>query len=107
MLRKKFNKREADIFVKAKALRWKNRRGLAWAAMAGIFMVMIWALFKVPETRLSILSEIIIWFFMIMGSIVGAYMGFSTFDDKWQNDYKEAQEIVKSDLEAEDHNNNE
>lgn len=61
--------------------RWKNRRRMAWLCLVAIFVVMALALFKIPEDRLAVLSELIGWFFTVMASIIGAYVGFSTLDD--------------------------
>lgn len=64
---------------------WRNRRRMAYFSLFSIVIVTYWALFVVPEDRLKILEEIITWFFFIMGSVVGAYMGFSAYEKKWNN----------------------
>lgn len=64
---------------------WRNRRRMAYFSLFSIVIVTYWALFVVPENRLKILEEIITWFFFIMGSVVGAYMGFSAYEKKWNN----------------------
>jgi len=61
--------------------RWKNRRRMAWLCLIAIFIVMAIAMFKIPNDRLALLSELIGWFFTVMASIIGAYVGFSTLDD--------------------------
>ena len=66
--------------------RWKNRRRMAYISLVSILIVVGLSLFVVPIERLQVLEEVITWFFFIMGSIIGAYVGFSTFDDKWNKE---------------------
>lgn len=61
----------------------KARRRMAYIAIFSMNLVMLLIMFKVAPERLKILSEPIVWFFFVNGSIVGAYLGFSTvFDAK-------------------------
>lgn len=61
----------------------KNRRKMAWVALISIMVVTYLAFFHVSIERLKVLGEVITWFYFVMGSIVGAYLGFSTaFDMK-------------------------
>lgn len=62
---------------------WRNRRRMAYFSLFSIVLVTYWSLFIIPESRLRILGEVITWFFFIMGSVVGAYMGFSAYERKW------------------------
>ena len=66
--------------------RWKNRRRMAYISLFFLIFVAFLAIFVVPVERLKVLEEIITWFFFIMGSVIGAYVGFSTLDDKWNKD---------------------
>lgn len=62
---------------------WTNRRKMAWIALWAIIIVIGLLLFMpIPETRLTIINEPLVWFFLSMASIVGAYMGFSTWASK-------------------------
>ena len=63
-------------------LRWKNRRRMAWTALVSMIVVTALILFVVPEPRLALLSEPITWFFFSMASVIGAYMGFTTWASK-------------------------
>lgn len=67
------------------ALRWRHRRRMAYLALFAVFLVTYWAMFVIPIDRLNALDEVITWFFIVMGSIIGAYVGFSTLDDKWKD----------------------
>ena len=58
---------------------WRNRRRMAWLAFASIVVMALLCLFVVDPTRLEKLETVITWFMMAMASIVGAYMGFSTY----------------------------
>lgn len=61
--------------------RWENRRRMAWMSLVSIIAVTILILFTdlVPESRLQILSEVITWFYFSLASVIGAYMGFTTW----------------------------
>lgn len=65
--------------------RWKHRRRMAYIALCAILLVTYACLFKIETKKLDALEVIITWFYVTMGSIVGAYVGFATLDDKWQN----------------------
>jgi len=62
-------------------VRWTNRRRMAWTALVSMILVTILILFTdlVPDTRLKILSEVITWFYFCSVSVVGAYMGLTTY----------------------------
>lgn len=64
--------------------RWVHRRRMAYISLTAIIVATYFCLFKVSETRLNSISEIMTWFYISMGSVVGAYVGFRTLDDKWQ-----------------------
>ena len=70
--------------------RWKNRRHMAWVCMiAGVGYPLL-----VLGTNSRELGEIAVPFYMFIASVVGAYIGFATIDDRWQkqgrmkNDYQ-------------------
>lgn len=63
---------------------WVNRRRMAWLALISIIVITLLALFWISETRLTNASDVLTWFFITMSSIVGAYMGLST----WASIYK-------------------
>lgn len=60
--------------------RWKNRRRMAWLCVfAGCAypMLVLWSASKE-------LGEIAMPFYLFVGSVAGAYIGFATYDDKWK-----------------------
>jgi len=62
--------------------RWRNRRKMAWVSLISMLVVTILAFFVIPESRLVLLSEVITWFYFGMVSVIGAYMGFTTWASK-------------------------
>lgn len=70
--------------------RWKNRRRMAWLALIGGLSYPV-LLLATDSVQLGVIA---MPFYMFVGAVVGAYIGFATADDKWQK--KEiADEIVK------------
>lgn len=64
--------------------RWKNRRRMAWVSLISMTVITFLILFTnfVPEARLKVLSEVITWYYFCSASIIGAYMGFTTWASK-------------------------
>lgn len=62
-------------------VRWKNRRKMAWTSLISMTLVTYLILFTnwCPPERLTILSEVITWYYFASASIIGAYMGFTTW----------------------------
>lgn len=61
--------------------RWKNRRRMAWAALvAGLAFPVLLLL-----TQSDQLGALAGPFYVFVGAVVGAYIGFATVDDKWQS----------------------
>ncbi len=64
-------------------LRWKNRRRMAWSSLLSM-MILIGVLLFAPISmeRLKTLTGPIEWYFISMTSIIGAYMGFTSWTSK-------------------------
>ena len=63
-------------------IRWRNRRAMAWAAMvAGLLFPML-----LLVTESDQLGAIAGPFYVFVGAVVGAYIGFATVDDKWRTE---------------------
>ena len=62
-------------------VRWKNRRRMAWMSLISMILVTYLILFTnlCPPERLKILSEVITWYYFASASVIGAYMGFTTW----------------------------
>ena len=64
-------------------IRWKNRRKMAWVSLLSMVLVTFLLMFgPIPDSRLKILSEPLTWFYFAMASVIGAYMGFTTWADR-------------------------
>lgn len=60
--------------------RWKNRRRMAWLALlAGLGYPALVLVTESPH-----LQAVTDPFYLFVGAVVGAYIGFATADDKWQ-----------------------
>jgi hypothetical protein len=63
--------------------RWKNRRRMAWGSFFSMMILTGVLLFAPIETeRLKVLAEPITWHYLACASIIGAYMGFTTWASK-------------------------
>lgn len=62
--------------------RWKNRRRMAWVSIIMMVLMTFVLFFTIPEARLEKLQDVISWAYMAFASIVGAYMGLSTWAAK-------------------------
>ncbi len=67
--------------IKMEKARWKNRRRMAWTSLISMILVTYALLFTTwcPETRLTIVAEVITWYYLGCVSVVGAYMGVTTY----------------------------
>jgi hypothetical protein len=61
--------------------RWKNRRWMAWICLWAVLAVTGLMMFLVPESRLSGLDEVVVWFYVSMASVIGVYIGSATMSD--------------------------
>ena len=59
-----------------------NRRRMAWVSLVSMIATMTAILFLVPETKLDRIKDILDLYWIAMGSIVGAYVGISTWMSK-------------------------
>lgn len=59
--------------------RWKNRREMAWIALASMLAFTAMLMFLVPVAKLTALGSVISWFYGTMMSIIGFYIGFTTW----------------------------
>ena len=61
--------------------RWKNRRRMAWISLVSMIIVTVSILFTdiVEIERLKVLTEVITWFYFSCASIIGMYMGATTY----------------------------
>ena len=57
----------------------RNKRRMAWIALLSILVVTGLMMFVVDMERLDKLSDVVVWFYFSMASIIGAYMGMPTW----------------------------
>lgn len=60
--------------------RWKNRRRMAWIAFWAALAYPALLIFADPSNVVALAPH----FYLFVGSVVGLYIGFATYDDKWQ-----------------------
>ena len=68
-----------DMALKKK--RWENRRRMAWVSLISMILVTMLILFTeiVKIERLNVLTEVITWFYFSCASVIGMYMGATTW----------------------------
>ena len=75
--------RETITDIDLEKRKWSNRRRMAWLAFISMILVTAALLFApIEASRIKILSEPITWFYFAMASVIGAYMGFTTWASK-------------------------
>jgi hypothetical protein len=60
----------------------KNRRKMAWLALLAIISTGVSLIFFVEETRLDKLEKILDFYWISLGTVVGTYVGISTWMTK-------------------------
>jgi len=77
------SKEEQVTDIELEKRKWSNRRRMAWLSFIAMMLVTAALLFApISEVRIKTLSEPITWFYFAMASIIGAYMGFTTWASK-------------------------
>lgn len=71
------------------ANRWKHRRRMAYLSLCSIMFVTFFLMFGISVEKIKALENIISWYYITMASIIGAYLGFATLDDKWKGTKKD------------------
>lgn len=61
-----------------KSVRWKNRRRMAWLSLWGAVLYPLLVLFSDADLIAGIAPH----YYLFAAAVVGAYMGFSTWDDR-------------------------
>lgn len=61
--------------------RWQNRRRMAWLSLISMTIITFLILFTnmVSVERLGVLGEVITWYYFCSASIIGMYMGATTW----------------------------
>jgi hypothetical protein len=59
--------------------RWKNRRRMAWICLWAMIVYVVLIMFLVPSSKVTAMAEVSAWFMMATASIIGTYIGTSTW----------------------------
>jgi hypothetical protein len=83
----KTNGKGDGVFDSNGKKRWKNRRRMAWTSLImmiseTIVLIYIAAFTTIDMSRLKTISEPLGWSYIGFMSIIGAYMGFTTWASK-------------------------
>ena len=68
-------------------VRWKNRRRMAWISLFALIAQIALSLIvivatDIPVERIKVLAEMMSWPSLAFASVIGAYMGFTTWAGK-------------------------
>jgi len=78
--RKRDTRQEKITNIDLEKRKWKNRRKMAWISLfCMIFLTLILLFAPIPDNRLKIITEPIIWSYFAFTSVIGAYMGFTAY----------------------------
>lgn len=70
-----------DQKVEWQVRRWKNRRRMAWGSFFSLLLIVLFYFFApIPDSRLTIIAEPLAMISWVFGGVIGAYMGFTTFE---------------------------
>lgn len=67
--------------------RWLHRRRMAYASLIGGLLFPLLVLWTSSDQLGAIAGA----FYVFVGAVVGAYVGFAALDDKWQKEYRDDQ----------------
>jgi len=60
--------------------KWRGRRKMGWLSLISmIVMTFLLVLGMVPDERIKVLAEPLMWFYLAMTSVIGTYMGVTTY----------------------------
>lgn len=64
--------------------RWRHRRRLIYGTVGLAFTMIVVAMVDVTDRQVS--SQLVVGAVSLLSIVLGSYVGFATFDDKWQKD---------------------
>jgi hypothetical protein len=67
------------ISDKDAGVRWDNRRRMAWISLVSMIIITLLMMFVVDTSKLDSLEVVITWFYMGCVSVIGSYIGFTTY----------------------------
>jgi cytochrome bd-type quinol oxidase subunit 2 len=76
----KFNYANMKAELQIESERWKTKRRMAWFSLIAMIAATGAMFFFVSPTRMAALDSVISWFYMANTTIIGAYIGTSTWE---------------------------
>jgi cation transport ATPase len=76
----KFNYLNMKAEVEIEQERWKTKRRMAWVSLIATVVATFAMFFLVPQGRMAALDSVVSWFYMATTTIIGAYIGTSTWE---------------------------
>lgn len=64
--------------------RWQHRRRLIYGTVGLAFTMIVVAMVDVTDRQVS--SQLVVGAVSLLSIVLSSYVGFATFDDKWQKD---------------------
>lgn len=60
--------------------KWRGRRRMSWICLVSMIAMTFLLVFgKLPDARITVLAEPLMWFYIAMTSVIGTYMGVTTY----------------------------
>ena len=76
-------RQETFLDIEMEKRRWQNRRRMAWTSLVAMNIITLLLLFApISPDRLKIIAEPLIWSYFAFTSVIGAYMGFTTWANR-------------------------
>lgn len=76
----KFNYATMKAELQIESERWKTKRRMAWFSMISMIAATAAMFFLVAQSKMASLDSVISWFYMANTTIIGAYIGSSTWE---------------------------
>jgi hypothetical protein len=68
--------------------RWQHRRRLVYGTVALAWLMILTAMLDFTDRQVS--SQLVIGAVSLLSIVLGSYVGFATYDDKWRADDAES-----------------
>ncbi|MFW9871618.1 MAG: hypothetical protein ACFFG0_00835 [Candidatus Thorarchaeota archaeon] len=73
-------RQEKFLDIELEKRKWKNRRKMAWTSLISMNIITLILLFApISDARLKVIAEPLTWSYLAFTSVIGAYMGFTTW----------------------------
>ena len=62
-------------------VRWNTRRKMAWVSLWSIILITVFLVLYPDDSRIIALAAILQTFYVVMTTIIGSYVGFTTLEE--------------------------